>query len=235
MNYGLYGLQVYAAVFSLWPIMTRAYDRLWHIATHWAGRGSAGPAVAAFRDRLGDHIATRMNGTFLAQESWRVDREAVYADMFAKCGATLSYENSGVTLTQLIAPSRLPRQQQAEQALRGILARHFGCDVAPGATPQFDELVSCLMDYVSQEQAILQVACAVQRKINSLLGRTPPTRPVTARDIDIHLLLQGLEARRERLPYLGDELEDILGIRLVVNKDRIELSESGEAGMANAR
>jgi len=72
------------------------------------------------------------------------------------------------------------------------------------------------------------VACAIQERINALLGRTPPVRPFTAAAIDLFHRLQGDIAR---LPYLGDELAAGLGLRLVVTRDTITCEE-GTAGAA---
>jgi hypothetical protein len=220
IDYGLYGLQAYAAIFSLWPIMTRTYERLWKIADGWpAGRTQK---ATAFVDRLREKNDSMVAGTFLAKEQWRADRQHVYEDMYVQCAAGLRNGAAPVSLSEQIAPDRLPRPLQTEQQLRVILQRHFEFAANAGST-HLNDLVACLMDYVTQEQAILRVACATQRHINALLGRTPPARPFTAREIDIHLQLQGVEARKTRLPYLIDELQEIFGIRMTIDKDHIEI------------
>jgi hypothetical protein len=78
------------------------------------------------------------------------------------------------------------------------------------------------IDYFRQEQAIVRAACEIQQRINRILGRTPPTRPFTASDIDIYNQMQGDVAR---LPYLVDELEEVLGLHIVVTHDTIEISD----------
>jgi hypothetical protein len=221
IDYGLYGLQTYAAIFSLWPIMTRAYERLWKIAEAWSASGTRN--VTGFLARMREKNDSMMAGTFLAKEKWRADRQHVYEDMYAQCTAGLHRGAATTSLSEQLAPSRLPRQLQTEQQLRSILQRHFDC---PKDTPHLEDMLSCLMDYFTQEQAILRVACQTQRHINALLGRTPPARPFTAREIDIHLQLQGAEARKTRLPYLVDELGEILGIRMTINKDRMEITSN---------
>jgi hypothetical protein len=85
-----------------------------------------------------------------------------------------------------------------------------------------ERLVAGLMDYFRQEQAIVRAACEIQQRINRLLGRTPPTRPFNASDIDIYNRMDGDVAR---LPYLVDELEEMLGLRIVVTQDTIEISD----------
>ncbi|MGH2396627.1 MAG: hypothetical protein ACRDFW_06495 [bacterium] len=83
-------------------------------------------------------------------------------------------------------------------------------------------MVARLMDYFRQEQAIVRAACEIQQRINRLLGRNLPTRPFTASEIDIYHLMLG---DVERLPYLVDELEEVLGLRIVVTQDSIEISD----------
>jgi hypothetical protein len=80
-----------------------------------------------------------------------------------------------------------------------------------------------VMGYLMHEQAILRVACETQAQINRLLGRKPPQRAFGAAEIDIHILLQGSQQRN--LPDLVAELQDMLDARIVVDKDRIEVSE----------
>ena len=78
------------------------------------------------------------------------------------------------------------------------------------------------MDYLRQEQAIVRAACEIQQRINRLLGRTPPTQPFTASDIDLYYQLQDV---RRRLPYLGNALEEELGLHVVVSSDAIDISD----------
>jgi hypothetical protein len=222
IDYGLYGLQAYASVFSLWPIMTRTYERLWEIALAWQADSST-PAVTEFVERMRGILESLKTVTYLGAEQWRVDRQKVYADMYQQCGRGLHIEEHAQSLTERIAPRRDARLMQVEQQMRDILSRHF--QYAQGAgEPHLEKFLACTVDYFSQEQAILQVACATQRHINALLGRMPPKRPFSASDIDIHVLLQGRDARQ--VPYLGGELQAILGIGIVINHDRIAITEN---------
>ena len=69
------------------------------------------------------------------------------------------------------------------------------------------------MHFFLQAQELLGLAWEVQHHINALLGTAgSPSRPFTRADIDMHVLLQGDEARR--LPHLLDELESLLGFRV---------------------
>lgn len=78
------------------------------------------------------------------------------------------------------------------------------------------------MDYFRQEQAIVRAGCEIQKRINRLLGRTPPVRPFTASDIYLYYQLQEISRRP---PYLVDELEEGLGLRVIVTQDKIEISD----------
>jgi hypothetical protein len=86
------------------------------------------------------------------------------------------------------------------------------------------------MEYFVQAQGILCVACDVQARINTLLGRTPPRRAFTAADIDVHVVLQGSEARR--LPHLLHEMQALLGFQAEVTRDAIHLETSHDGDSA---
>jgi hypothetical protein len=87
------------------------------------------------------------------------------------------------------------------------------------------------MDYLRQEQAIVRAASEIQEGINRLLGRTPPTRLLTASDLALHYRLVAFHYQQElqdvggRLPYLVNELEEELGLRIDVSSDAIEISD----------
>jgi hypothetical protein len=226
INYGLYGLQAYAAVFSLWPIMTRTYERLAEIVGAWQARADS-PAVSACAERLRGIVDYLKTVTYLGAEQWRVDRQTVYADMHRQCGRGLHLEQHAQSLTERIAPQRNAQLLQAEQQLRALLSRHFQLSGGDG-TPYLEPLLACVVDYFSQEQAILRVACDIQQHINALLGRSAPQRPFSAADIDIHVLLQGRDARQ--VPYLGSELQTMFDINIDINQDRVTISERAAGG-----
>jgi hypothetical protein len=216
MDYGLLGLQVHAVTFSLWPAMARAYDSMAAIVEQWAQ--TAGPAVTALRDRLRMRVASMTSETYLGTEQRRADRDRVYADMFAQCAAGRGLPQHDNALPDLLAASQQPSDSALGEQLRRALAIRLGVNAAGAGHLQ--QLAACLEQYFRQEQAIVRVACKVQEDINALLGRTPPRRPFLAAHMDIHNRLQAKEARR--LPYLGDELEEALGIRVRVSQHAIE-------------
>jgi hypothetical protein len=218
-DYGLYGLQAHAVMFSLWPVMSRTYEQLWTLVEAWSGDESE--TFIAFRERLQSNVRSLRTKTLLATEEWRVSRERVYADMYAQCASGLGTPSSGATLAERIAPVWAAHHADAADQLRAVLRRRF-CSTVATDSPKLESLVAGLMDYFRQEQAIVRAACEIQQHINRLLGRTPPTRPFNASDIDIYNRMDG---DVEGLPYLVDELEKMLGLRIVVTQDAIEISD----------
>jgi hypothetical protein len=218
-DYGLYGLQAYAVVFSLWPAMGRAYERLLAIIEAWSGEGSE--TLMKLRERLQSDVQYLQTSTLLRTEEWRVSRDRVYADMYAQCASGLGSASSETTLAERLTPVRTAQHAHAAEQLRTVLRQRL-CRAAASESPTLASLVASLMNYLCQEQAIVRMACEIQQRINSLLGRTPPTRPFTASAIDIFNQMQGDVAR---LPYLVDELGEILGIRIIVTSDTIEVAE----------
>lgn len=220
IDYGLYGLQIYAAIFSVWPIMTRAYQQAWSIVQTWSAPET--PSFAQFRERLRGRVEQVRTSTYLATEQWRVDRETVYADMYANCTHGLGVVNAP-SLSEQIAPRHTTQHLHFKQQLRTVLRQHFGY-AADIEAASLDSLLACLMDFFVQQQAILKVACEAQQRVNALLGRAAPSRPFSVAEIDIHNMLQGKEGRR--LPYLVDELQDIFRIQIAINKDTMTLASA---------
>jgi hypothetical protein len=221
-DYGLLGLRAYAAVFSLWPIMTRAYEDLGRIAETAVQDGVA--HLTPLRNRLRGHVEHVRTATYLATEKWRADREHVYADMYAQCGRGLLGRDGEASLPEQLAATRSQTHADAEHMLRAVLRQRFSD--ANGRRGHLDALAASIMDFLVREQQVLAVATAVQAEINRLLGRAQPVRPFGAGEVDVHNLLQGAESRR--LPYLLDELGDALGIDFVVDACRIELIDRAQ-------
>ena len=219
-DYDLYGLQVHAIVFSIWPVMTRTYVQLGAITDAWMG--SNPDAVLTFRERLQTHLHVLKTQTHHATEAWRVTREQAYSDIYKHCALGLGLPPEEKTLTERIAPVLEARHVPVFEQLRTILHQHF-CTIDATNNPDIESLLTCLMNYFLQVQAILRLACETQQHINKLLGRTFPKQPIDAADIDIHNLLQGREARK--IPYLVNELEEIFKLSIAITKDNIEITE----------
>ncbi len=201
MDYAFLGLRAYAAVFSLWPAMTRAYERL------AAGLEGAPEQAAPVLARLRGHLDAVRSATLLGSEEWRVDREHVYADMYDRCGDGLAVEPGAPGLATCLRPA--PAPAGVLPALQAAVARRLG------QGPHADATATTVLDFLCREQAVLRTAEQVQHRINRLLGRPVPPHPFSAADIDVHNRLLGTESRR--LPYLIDELEDLFGIDITLD------------------
>jgi hypothetical protein len=217
-DYGLLGLQAFAAAFSLWPLMTRTYTQLADIAIEWAGMES--DQLTTFRQQLNAWMEVLQNETMHASEAWRVNREVVYADIYAQCASGLG-KPAGKTLPELFMP--VPSARHA--SLTGQLRNHLQHRL-PGAGSAHERaiegLLDCLLQYFLRTRAVLQVACDVQARINTHLGRTAPAVPFNANDVDIHIGLRGDDERR--LPYLLKQLEALLGFSATITRDSVEIA-----------
>jgi hypothetical protein len=228
-DYGLLGLQAHVAVFSLWPVMTRTYARMHEIAAGWSG--APGEALQQLLAHLQQKVEILQNATLHATEEWRANRERVYADIYAH-GAEGLGDAGGQGLKALIG--RVPRA--GLDAVRLRLRSHLRARLSDGSSSQdadASRLMDCLVDYFSQAQGILAVASDVQVRINALLGRAAPRRPFTAADIDVHVVLQGNEARR--LPHLLHEMQALLGFEAEITRDAIRITTPPMALRANLR
>lgn len=221
MDYALLGLQAYAAVFSLWPLMTRAYESLATLAGNWAELEPA-PAVQALRQWLDGHVEQLRTSTHLATEAWRADRESVYADMYAHCSFGLAASAPAHALPELLAPGAVPAR--AVLALQALMDRHCGPAASSASREAGAAWQAALLRFFAQQQSVIRLACAVQRSINRLLGRTAPAQPFSAADIDLHIQLTGQQHRR--LPYLIDELAEHLGLQAEISADSLRILDT---------
>jgi hypothetical protein len=219
LDYGLLALQAHAAAFSVWPAMARAYEQMAAVTETWSADGE--PGVLALRDRLRERIASLHASTYLASEEWRAGRDRVYADMFEQCAAGHS-EPRRESLPAQLAANHQPCDSGFARKLRQALAAALG--IADADSPHAQQLASCLMRYAETEQAIVRTACGVQQRINRMLGRPAPRHPFAASQLNIHNLLQAKDPTR--LPYLWNELEAALGIRVNAFEDRIEMLQT---------
>ncbi|MGH8488593.1 MAG: hypothetical protein ACREXS_06965 [Gammaproteobacteria bacterium] len=230
-DYCLYGLQAYAVVFSLWPAMGKAYEQLLTIVEAWSGDGS--PMVTGLREVLQSSVQYLQTSTRLNAAEWSVNRDRgyadryalklqrVYGDMYAQCADGLGPERSGATLATAIAPVWLAQHAEATEHLRTLLGQRCGLTVSGD---EIERLVAVLMDYFRQEQAIVRAASEIQRRIARLLGRSAPRRPLAAPDLHLYYQLQDV-ARRQ--PYLVADLEEALGLHIVVSSETIEIAARG--------
>ena len=115
-DYGLYGLQAYAVVFSLWPAMSRAYERLLAIVEAWSGESSA--TLAGLRECLQTNVQYLRTETLLKTEEWRTSRDLVYQICMHNVRAALAPRPQERRWQRVLPPSgwhttRLPQSNCA--------------------------------------------------------------------------------------------------------------------------
>lgn len=218
-DYVLLGLQAYSVVFSRWPAMTRTYESLVPIVAGWSG---------PLQERLEHSLTFLRTLTRQNTEERRRKREQVYVEMFARSVCALGSSAEQGTLPERIAPLAVGNDAEASTRLQLLLKRRFS---GVASAHLIEQMVDVLMDYFRREQAIVRTACGIQESINRLLGREPPSRRLTGADLAIHYRLleslytaEHLASAGGRLPYLVDELEQQLGLRIVVTGDAIEVA-----------
>lgn len=219
-DYGLYGLQVHAIIFSVWPVMTRTYVRLWEILENWDTGKTA--TVSTLHTTLQKQIDILNTQTYHANEEWRTKREFAYAAIHAHCADGLNQPKQDKSLTEQIAPV-MRTEHQAVYAELGALLNAQCIAVGTESRQSVASLLSCLMDYFLQVQAILRLADKIQNNINTLLGRAAVEQAFAVADMNIHNLLQG--NADQRLAFLTDVLESVLGINITITKNQIEIVE----------
>lgn len=218
-DYCLYGLQTHAAVFSLWPRMGQAYDQLLAIVETWLDEASE--SLIQFRNRLRSSVLSQRMSIGLRADEYRVARERVYEDMYAQCARGRGSASSGATLAELLAPISAAYHTHTAEQLRVVLRQRL-CPQTAAESPAVDSLVVVLMAYLKQEQAVVRAASGIQQRMNDLLGRTPPRRPLKASDLHSFDRLQEI---RRRQAYLIDDLEETLGLHIVVTPDTIDIRD----------
>ncbi len=215
-DYAFLGLRVHAAVFSLGPAMTRSYDRLAMLADQAAAHGV--PQAGAAQRRLAERMRTIHQCTFLAPEQWCLDRDAVYADMFERCGEGLGLAPHANQFAAQLAIPGAAADPGLVAALRASIGRYLGAQ-DDRARAWVHEVADEIATFAQRVQAILATACEVQTTLNLRIGRPAPRREFEATDLDIHHRLQGSQSRT--MPCLLDEIADLFGVRLRIDRKRI--------------
>ncbi|HPU50458.1 MAG TPA: hypothetical protein PK359_02775 [Burkholderiaceae bacterium] len=219
-NYALHALRAHAVVFSLWPAMARTYESMSGIADEWAATGN--PAVVALRDRLQTRLTSVRNATYLATEAWRADREAVYADMFEQSGAGLRPEPPTARLAPMLQPMADGQRDEVVDRINALLARRLDASGLEHAVARA-QMSECIAEFLLRQQAVIRCACDMQSAVNAVLERPAPRRPFTSLEFNLHNRLQEPDPRR--LPYLIDELDELLAARITVSAGRIDIEE----------
>jgi hypothetical protein len=225
LDYAMLGLKAYAAVFSLWPMTMRAYEQLHTITQAWA-QAEPSAAVLAMQQWLQPIITRLRSATHLATEAWRADREFVYGDMYAQCERALSGTLPQTSLAEMLAPRTVTADEAPVRQLLEALRRHFGAGADAVQREHRALWLSCLMQYFVQAQAVVRVACEVQRHTNRLLGRDAPAQRFSVADIDIYVQLVGMT--EGRVPFLLNELATVFGIRVDIDSDAVHIGDQDQ-------
>jgi hypothetical protein len=223
IDYGLLGLRANAAMFSLWSVMARSYER---IAETVEARPSINTSsLTAFHERMQVHRAL-MKKMYLADESRRTSYENAYADSYQQCGRGITGLADAPGLDVLLAPPWTGLNRQVEGELQGILRSRFEL-VGDSADAFVRNLSECIMDFLLRARQVLRTGVDVQNGINRLLARERPKRAMSAADMDVYFLLQRDAAR---LPCLIDELQRLLAIDIDLSLDRLTIARRNLAG-----
>lgn len=221
-DYGLYGLQANAVMFSYPSLVARCYQRINAIAESWPSVPST--TLQAFFTRVRAHAQLLASKSLVATETARRSRERVYEDTFANCARGLAHPTA-TTLPECIAPARLAQHDGTAERLYTVLnARATTVNTAADAAA-VEHLAAALMDWLQQEQALVRAGCEIQTRINRLLGRSPPLRPFTSADIYLYYLFD--ESHR-RPPCLLHDVEQGLGLHIIVTRDAIAIHDGEE-------
>jgi hypothetical protein len=189
--------------------MTRAYETLARDAAAWGAEGSA--LGSRIDERFSELVERARTRTYLAEESWRQDREAVYADMDARCAALLGLPTEPDLRARLAAATRID-VRVLETLVETLRLRDRS--LPSGARDRFAAGVA---RFLADTQGVLALIEDAQAAINRHLGRATPKRPLTARDLDLHNRLSG--DRSQRLPYLIDEVASLVGCSITIARD----------------
>jgi hypothetical protein len=211
-NYGLSGLQAHFAAFCAWPAMTRAYAEISENLKKWNGPSSN--ELIVFSEKIEKIMHTLTTVTYHATEELRLARESTYSVLYAECNEALNRQIITISERTSVNPEEANAlSQKLNEKLKKALK------VEGQALQGLSEILAA---YLLKTCALLDIACEAQQRVNEYLGRTQPKRDFQATDLDIHLLLQGLEARR--VPQLIDELKSVVGIEVEVTKDRVKVN-----------
>jgi hypothetical protein len=209
-DYGLHGLRAYAVALSLWPAVSRAYQRLGAIVAELPRRGIA----AALADRLKERVTFLEIATTMGTEAERQVHERWCAHGYQQARRALFPQRPPATLAESIAPAPVEAARGPAEELYTLLRQRLGSD------PAARSMAEVLVEHLCAEQGIVRAAEGIQREICNLLGRPLPRRPLLGADIASHRQLHRAETR---FPYLLDDLDEIVGIRLMAGAEKIEV------------
>ncbi|MCU0687663.1 MAG: hypothetical protein MUF34_36370 [Polyangiaceae bacterium] len=223
VDYGLYGLQLYAVLFTLWVRMGSAYQQVREALQ--SATALAEPSLEGLRARFEAHWAIVVPGRLHLAEQ-RAWSEARYEEMFERSQLGLrGHEGRKPTpFVEALTPSPGLLGERARAQLLGVLRASLD---APGAGPTLEAVADALLEYLRVERTVLRAAVAVQRSINELLGRPQPQRALSGGDLAIHHDLR--KGTLGGMPYLPDAFREELGLSIENTESSTRLTRGGES------
>lgn len=225
VDYALLGLQSWAVSRSIWLAMSRAYRKLRDVLEASVGDPTGDPTIGGrLRDRLRDDWRKLNQGRIADQYEHDVHVD-VYTDTYEQSWRGLRAPLGAATLAERVGPRpETPAHASLALRLRDLLGARFGTEPGDlGTGLAVEQIVATLVLYLREEQAILASTEEIQAAINAMLDRSPPSRPLTARDLRMNFAMYG--GSIAQFPYLLDTLEDELGIRVECTAVAIEVTD----------
>lgn len=216
LDYALRGLQVHAAVSTVWLQMSLAYARIREALLR-----ALGPAQGRLKKL---HAAVERDWLKLLpgrthEAEQREFAEAYYRRMFnnAQLGIRGLARDDRKDLAALLSPPPGLLGETAAGALRDVFASAEAPAAAAENAPLLQEIAGFVLDYLRFERNALRTVTALQREINLLLERPQPKSPLTGTQLAIHHLLR--KGAPGELPCLLDAVAETLDVSVENQQD----------------
>jgi hypothetical protein len=207
LDYGLYGLQIWAVMFTAALAMSVALQAV--IALCEAAPESPGATKLATRLR---EDLQQLDDLQIRLDYDRGIHLRTFADIYQRSWTGTRERLGPPTLAEAMAPVAHDADHRAAMTELGDRVA-----TALGSAPLAASIVEVWSRYCREEQAALRLISRLEAAIDQLLDRPRPTRPLENVDLFVSFhLFQG----RGHFRYLGDALGDALGVRTVCTPDR---------------
>jgi len=216
-DYALLGLQAFAVVGSLGPVLSRTHARMAGIVQDW--RGPRTPTLERLQAWLEKAERLQEGHGFRGAGEWRASQEQAYSQIYAHCSVGLA-DPVRLSLQEQINGRLTDQHRHTEDTLRAVLECQ-GAFGPAGGDGGVEWLLDCLMHAFARTQQVMGLAWEIQQRINALLQREPPRRALVASDL-YRGALQGGDAHRP--PVLLEGLDELLGFRATITTGRIDIT-----------
>jgi hypothetical protein len=223
LDYALRGVQLQSGLATVWVRMGLAYARIHEALERNPSltRGRLGNFRRQFLERDWPRLFT--GRTHLAEQ--RAFSEPFFRRAFNNAQRGLA----GKAFEDLEVEYTLPKDllgERALAALRDLFASSEEPAFAAANSALLQEIAGYVLDYLRFERNALRTVGAVQREINTLLGRPQPVEPLSGSHLSV-----AHDVRRENggKYYLLDSLRDALGIAFDNRQDATTVAHQGRA------